>query len=235
MGGIHSHVHVNEGEGGGGGGGQLGHGSGHDDDGNDDGQQRKRQRVGQHRISDSGSDEYSDAEVVVSDGGINDDDNEDKPTTTTTTTPTPTNTTTTKTAATSIGVATSVPERGGDEVVIDYSEFLAATLRRNQFLREERLQYAFSIFDKDGNGSISVAELVEVMGSVEHAREVMGHRNRQQRDRRTDCGGGDAGGDLGVGDGGGGEHDSDGEISYEEFKTMMAMSHNHGHVAVGDD
>ena len=41
------------------------------------------------------------------------------------------------------------------QIEIDYSGFLAATLQRNQFLRQERMQYAFSIFDKDGDGTIS--------------------------------------------------------------------------------
>ena len=41
------------------------------------------------------------------------------------------------------------------EIEIDYSEFLAASLQRNQFLRQERMRYAFSIFNKNGNGTIS--------------------------------------------------------------------------------
>lgn len=76
---------------------------------------------------------------------------------------------------------------------IDYSEFLAATLRRNQFLREERLHRAFDHFDVDGDGQITFDNLVDVMGSEDHAREVM-H-------------------DVDL--------DNDGVISFDEFATMM--------------
>jgi len=76
---------------------------------------------------------------------------------------------------------------------VDYSEFLAATLRRNQFLREERLHRAFDHFDVDGDGKITYENLVDVMGSHEHAREIM-H-------------------DVDL--------NNDGQISYDEFVTMM--------------
>jgi len=48
---------------------------------------------------------------------------------------------------------------------IDYSEWLVATLNRRSLISDEKLQIAFSFFDKDGNGSISVDELKEVLGS----------------------------------------------------------------------
>lgn len=76
---------------------------------------------------------------------------------------------------------------------VDYSEFLAATLRRNQFLREERLHRAFDHFDVDGDGKITYENLVDVMGSEVHAKEIM-H-------------------DVDL--------NNDGFISYEEFATMM--------------
>lgn len=76
---------------------------------------------------------------------------------------------------------------------VDYSEFLAATLRRNQFLREERLHRAFDHFDVDGTGKISYENLVDVMGSEEHAKEIMHDVDLNH----------------------------DGFISYEEFSAMM--------------
>jgi calcium-dependent protein kinase len=42
---------------------------------------------------------------------------------------------------------------------IDYSEFVSASLSRNQLLNKANLQRAFSAFDKDGSGSIDVSEL----------------------------------------------------------------------------
>lgn len=42
---------------------------------------------------------------------------------------------------------------------IDYGEFLAATLHINKMEREENLIAAFSFFDKDGSGYITIDEL----------------------------------------------------------------------------
>lgn len=42
---------------------------------------------------------------------------------------------------------------------IDYGEFLAATLHLNKMDREENLIAAFSFFDKDGSGYITIDEL----------------------------------------------------------------------------
>ena len=38
---------------------------------------------------------------------------------------------------------------------INYTEFLAATMRENLYLKEENLQAAFKLFDKDGDGYIT--------------------------------------------------------------------------------
>ena len=78
---------------------------------------------------------------------------------------------------------------------IDYQEFVAATLSRNVFIREENIKIAFDFFDKDGTGSITVANLIDIFGSEQHAKEVIGDV--------------DANGDL--------------EISYAEFKSMMTQ------------
>ncbi|CAK7324770.1 unnamed protein product [Dovyalis caffra] len=43
--------------------------------------------------------------------------------------------------------------------IIDYGEFLAATLHLNKMEREDNLVAAFSYFDKDGSGYITLDEL----------------------------------------------------------------------------
>ena len=43
--------------------------------------------------------------------------------------------------------------------MIDYSEFIAATLHLNKMEREENLLAAFSYFDKDGSAYITIDEL----------------------------------------------------------------------------
>jgi calcium-dependent protein kinase len=47
---------------------------------------------------------------------------------------------------------------------LDYTEFLTAALDWEKSLNVERLASAFKVFDKDGNGKISLSELVEVLG-----------------------------------------------------------------------
>lgn len=42
---------------------------------------------------------------------------------------------------------------------IEYGEFIAATLHLNKMEREENLVAAFSFFDKDGSGYITIDEL----------------------------------------------------------------------------
>ena len=46
---------------------------------------------------------------------------------------------------------------------IDYTEFIAATLQKQLYLKEERLFEAFTAFDKDGCGIISKDELMKVL------------------------------------------------------------------------
>ena len=42
---------------------------------------------------------------------------------------------------------------------IDYGEFITAAVNRTKLLNEENLRIAFTLFDKDGNGQISIDEL----------------------------------------------------------------------------
>jgi calcium-dependent protein kinase len=47
---------------------------------------------------------------------------------------------------------------------IDYSEWLVATTNTKNLVSDEKLKVAFGFFDKDGNGSISIDEIKEVLG-----------------------------------------------------------------------
>ena len=76
---------------------------------------------------------------------------------------------------------------------LDYNEFVAATLQKNTAIQEQNIRAAFEAFDTDGSGVLSVANLVDIFGSEDHAREVLGE---------VDING-------------------DGEISYEEFRDLM--------------
>ena len=48
---------------------------------------------------------------------------------------------------------------------IDYTEFLAATMEKSIYMKEEKLFMAFKMFDLDGSGKISADELKKVLGS----------------------------------------------------------------------
>ena len=56
-----------------------------------------------------------------------------------------------------------------DSGVVDYSEFIAATLDRKKYIQEDRLWCAFRAFDLNGDGKISKNELEHVLagGSVD--------------------------------------------------------------------
>ena len=86
--------------------------------------------------------------------------------------------------------------------VIDYTEFIAATLEKKKYMREDRLWSAFRVFDVDGNGTISKAELHKILnggglGDIDSSRTL--------DELIQEC-------DL----------DGDGEISFDEFVKMMS-------------
>tara|TARA_B110000285_G_C14531590_1_gene341033 strand:+ start:233 stop:499 length:267 start_codon:yes stop_codon:yes gene_type:complete len=47
--------------------------------------------------------------------------------------------------------------------MIEYSEFVVATLGEEVLLSEDKLIMTFKMFDKDGGGTISIDELKEVL------------------------------------------------------------------------
>lgn len=47
---------------------------------------------------------------------------------------------------------------------ISYEEFITASIDKTNLLTEEKLEAAFRLFDKDGNGFISPSEIKEVLG-----------------------------------------------------------------------
>lgn len=80
-----------------------------------------------------------------------------------------------------------------ENTAIDYNEFLAATMERSVYVRDEHIRRAFQHFDQDMDGHITVQDLVEALGTEENAREVLGDIDRN----------------------------GDGVISLDEFKNMM--------------
>jgi calcium-dependent protein kinase len=48
---------------------------------------------------------------------------------------------------------------------IDYSEWIVATINKEKLLSKDKLRAAFSLFDKDGSGAISSAEVKEILAS----------------------------------------------------------------------
>lgn len=84
---------------------------------------------------------------------------------------------------------------------IDYTEFLAASLDKRTYLREDVCWAAFQVFDRDGDGSITLDELKQVLkdGSVE---EISGAEQIQALLSEVDANG-------------------DGVIDFKEFMAMM--------------
>jgi calcium-dependent protein kinase len=86
--------------------------------------------------------------------------------------------------------------------VIDYTEFIAATLEKKKYLREDRLWSAFRVFDVDGNGLISKAELHKILNGG-GLMDMQASKNIDELIAECDL-------------------DGDGEISFDEFVKMMS-------------
>lgn len=81
---------------------------------------------------------------------------------------------------------------------IDFSEFVTATVARDKILSDEKLKRAFNMFDKDGGGSIDASEIKEIIGVGKNIDEAVWAEVLLEVDEN-----------------------GDGEISFEEFSTMM--------------
>eukprot|EP00916_Digyalum_oweni_P019570 GHVL01032579.1.p1 GENE.GHVL01032579.1~~GHVL01032579.1.p1 ORF type:complete len:476 (-),score=73.57 GHVL01032579.1:69-1496(-) len=85
--------------------------------------------------------------------------------------------------------------------VIDYTEFIAASLDKKQYIQEDVCWAAFRVFDLDGNGKISNEELHKVM-VMDSVKEAVGKAHVSEMIREVDTNG-------------------DGEIDFDEFMSMM--------------
>ena len=81
---------------------------------------------------------------------------------------------------------------------IDYSEWVVATIDKKKLLSEDKLMATFSLFDKDGGGTISSHEVKAVLCSGQDISDEVWHRVVQEADM-----------------------DGNGEIDFAEFKNMM--------------
>ena len=87
---------------------------------------------------------------------------------------------------------------------IDYEEFQVAALGQEDLFTTERLKQAFKMFDKDGNGSISIDEVIEVLSFNDHFDEALAKEIVAQVDL-----------------------DGNGEIDFKEFTQMMVNICDH--------
>merc|ERR1719301_231273 len=85
--------------------------------------------------------------------------------------------------------------------VIDYTEFLAATLDKKSYMQKDVCWSAFRVFDRNGDGKISMAELEQVLASG-NVEEAMGAGAVKELMKEVDTNG-------------------DGEIDFQEFMQMM--------------
>ena len=56
---------------------------------------------------------------------------------------------------------------------IDYTEFIAATLDAQVYMKYENLRSAFDVFDRDGSGKIDAQEIVSILGTCEQEDEII--------------------------------------------------------------
>jgi calcium-dependent protein kinase len=79
---------------------------------------------------------------------------------------------------------------------IEYTEFISASIEKNIYLNEEKLKDAFNLFDADGSGKISRAEIGKVLHLDKNSKEVDNIITKLDTNK-------------------------DGEIDFEEFINMM--------------
>ena len=85
---------------------------------------------------------------------------------------------------------------------IDYTEFIAATLDSQVYMKDQYLKAAFEMFDTDGSGKIDNKEVVALL----NAEELGGYASKAAISRALK--------EI--------DQNGDGEIDFDEFKEMMA-------------
>jgi len=86
--------------------------------------------------------------------------------------------------------------------VIDYTEFLAATLDKCMFAERDVCWAAFRVFDIDGDGVITKEELKKVLQGDENMAQLLGGKSVEEVIKEID-------------------KDGDGQINFDEFLKMM--------------
>ncbi|CAE6917428.1 CPK2 [Symbiodinium sp. CCMP2592] len=86
--------------------------------------------------------------------------------------------------------------------MIDYTEFLAATLDRKCYLQEDVCYNAFSVFDQDGDGQITLEELKTILDNGNMDEDALGSKTSEDILKAVDANG-------------------DGSIDFQEFMDMM--------------
>ena len=89
---------------------------------------------------------------------------------------------------------------------IDYTEFIAATIDAQVYMREENLRAAFMMFDTDNSGKIDCTEVKQLLAGDEYKDQITSQQIEQVI-AEVDVNG-------------------DGEIDFEEFLTMMRKIRN---------
>ena len=79
---------------------------------------------------------------------------------------------------------------------IEYTEFISACIEKNIYLNKEKLKEAFKLFDADGSGKISRAEIQKVLHIEKQSKEIDNIMKKHDTNK-------------------------DGEIDFEEFLNMM--------------
>merc|ERR1712048_363000 len=84
---------------------------------------------------------------------------------------------------------------------IDYTEFIAVAIDRKVACKDDNCRRAFCTFDKNNDGSISMAELRDLL-KLEGVSDALGQQTAESVMREVDKNG-------------------DGQIDFEEFKAMV--------------